>query len=128
MFKFRRLLCVVLVCALVGVAYGAATKIKSFTTYNEPDGADAMAIMNIADGQAAIIQVMVNGFSPNTTYFVFFYDCLGSEQDSGGFFTTDDHGNSTWHINYGGAFPALNLRLYACPGSACEIRAQGVCP
>ena len=51
MIKFRRLVCLALVCAMVGVAYGAATKIGSFCPRNgENPSADGMAILNYVPG------------------------------------------------------------------------------
>ena len=127
MFKFRRLLCVVLVCALVGVAYAGARKIRSFTTWNEPEDADGMAILNVADSQGLVIQIIVSGFTPNTTYLAAVSD--GGDNDYFlDVFTTDDNGNGRFHYKLSTLFPWPNVRLYHCVGDTnpvCELRAQG---
>ena len=71
MFKFRRLLCAVLVCALVGVAYGVTVKLKAFENVAEPGEGDGMAIMNYNQGQDETInQIILSGLIPNTAYVV----------------------------------------------------------
>ncbi len=127
MFKFRRLLCAVLVCALVGVAYAGATKIRSFTTWNEPEDADGMAILNVADSQGLVIQIIVSGFTPDTTYLAAVSDGVDSDYFLD-VFTTDGHGNGRLHYNLSTLFPWPNVRLYHCVGDnnpVCELRAQG---
>ncbi|MFH1108342.1 MAG: hypothetical protein V1790_03970 [Planctomycetota bacterium] len=137
MFKVRRFVCLALVCALVGVAYAGATKIRSFTTFNEPEDADGMAILNVADSQGLVIQIIVSGFTPNTLYAPFLFDpCSGSEYYVLDYFTTDDRGNGRFHRDVGTLYPWPNIRLYVCPAfdtnGQCiwELRAQGdiVCP
>ena len=129
MFKFRRLLCAVLVCALVGVAYGAATKIRSFTTWNEPPGADGMAIMNVADSQGMVLLIIVSGFTPNTQYVPAFFDGV-NDHKLNQYFMTDDKGNAHWNVEAQTLYPWPNLRLYYCfytgePNPVCELRAEG---
>jgi hypothetical protein len=129
MIKYRRLFCAVLVCALVGVAYAGATKIRSFTTWNEPEGADGMAILNTSQGQGLIVQLILTGFSPNTAYAPALYDDgTDSEYNAFGEFFTDDNGHANLHFTLGTLAPWPNLRLYHCVGDinpVCELRAQG---
>jgi len=133
MFKFRRLLCVVLVCALVGVAYGAARKIRSFSTFDEPADADAMAIMNIADSQGTVFQVIVTGFTPDTTYWIGRVDdggdpnaCFPPDVISDPL-VTDSNGDATWHVKHGTNFPWSNIGIYVFNDqTVCyELRALG---
>lgn len=129
MFKARRLVCLGLVCAMAGVAYGAAKKITSFTTYNEPADADGMATLNVADSQGLVVQIIISGFNPNADYVLALYDDeSGSEYNAFGAFTTDAHGNGRFHTKVGTLFPWPNVRLYRCVGienPVCELAAQG---
>ncbi len=85
MFKFRRLLCAVLVCALVGVAYGAATKIRAFENVAEPGDADGMAIMSYNQGQNYTTnQIILSGLLPNTEYVIVVDEPDGWCRSSGG--------------------------------------------
>ena len=134
MFKFRRLLCAVLVCALVGVAYGAARKIKSFTTCGlavpacaEPADADGMAILNVHDGTGQEVQLMVTGFMANTLYVVHLFhpDFPGNEPEEGTFIT-NEVGNGTFHRDIGTLAEWPCLRLYSDVNNQLgELRAQG---
>jgi len=138
MFKFRRLLCVALVCAMVGVAYGAARKIRSFTTCStvvtacaEPTDADGMAIFNIHDGTGQELQLMVTGFSPDADYVVRLFDPLadpGNEPELG-ILSTNGVGNGSFHQNIGTLLQWSCIRLYSCVQVGndveCELRAQG---
>lgn len=128
--KSRKLICAVLVCAMVGVAYGAATKIKSFTTCSavvaacaEPVDADGMAIINYANvDNKMIIQIVLSGFTPSTTYDVGLIppdvDPNSYEQGLGGIgigidaITTDLHGNANLHANFPGGFTVSNIGIY----------------
>jgi len=138
MFRFRKVLCIVLVCALVGVAYGAARKIRTFTTCSEvvtacaesPD-ADGMAIFNIHDGTGQEVQLMVTGFTPDTEYVVRLFDpraTPGNEPEQGTFIT-NGVGNGTFHRDIGTLLDWSCLRIYFCvqvgPTVECELRAQG---
>jgi len=127
MFKFHRLLCAVLVCALVGVAYGAARKIKSFTTFNEPAGADGMAILNIHDGTGQEVQLLVTDFTPDSNYVVhLFHPDFPTNQPEVGIFTTNEVGNGHWHGDIGTLFPWPCLLIYSTVGDQLgEVRAQG---
>ena len=129
MFKVRRFVCLALVCALVGVAYGAARKIRSFTPMGaELATADGMAILNFADsailnGGKTILQVVVSGFTPNTTYSVGvclpYFTCIVDEigQTNGAWIihnalTTDDDGSGTFHYEFPGDYSSSNVALY----------------
>ena len=49
---FKRVAFVLVVCSCVGIAFGAAVKIRSFETFDpEPCDADGMTILNYAAGQ-----------------------------------------------------------------------------
>ena len=130
MIKFRRLLCVVLVCALVGVAYGAARKIRSFTPMGAENAtADGMAILNLADGGVdgarTIIQVVLSDFTPDTTYIVGIVPPWAPSPypDEIGQFpygvwpfidaiTTDQNGNGTLHVQVPGDMSLSNIAVY----------------
>jgi len=135
MFKFRRWVCLALVCAMVGVAYGAARKIRSFTPMGaELATADGMAILNLADGgvdgQRTILQVVVSGFTPNSTYYVgvclppippYFpgTSCLADEigQSTAWIITdpamtTDEDGSGTFHYQFPGDHSSANVGIY----------------
>lgn len=99
MFKFNRLVCVVLVCALAGLAYSKAVKSKDLTAAGlgvdvTPD-ADGMIIMAHHDSAtpATEVQIKATGLAPHTTYGVQvhpgFTDVIA--------FTTSASGNATYH-------------------------------
>ena len=101
MFRFNRLLCGLVVCGTVAVAFGAAVKIKAFTpvgngAIESPDG-DGMAILNYHPGNDTTeIQFAITDFRPNTVYGV------KLESDFGGFsapeaIATNVVGNGTYH-------------------------------
>lgn len=127
MFKFRKMLCAVLVCAMVGVSYGAARKIKSFATWNEPSDADGMAILNVHDGTGQELQLMVTGFTSDTEYVVHLFhpDFPGNEPEEGTFIT-NGVGNATFHRDLGTLLEWPCLRIYvAVDNQLGELRAQG---
>ena len=103
MFKFNRLVCVLLVGTCVGVAFAAAVKIKAFTPagpglIDNPD-CDGMAILNYHPGNNATeLQVAVTDFLPDTLY--------GLKLEAGGIcggfsnpeaFMTNVNGNGHYH-------------------------------
>ena len=130
MIKYRRLLCAVLVCVMVGVAYAGATKIKSFTTCSavvaacaEPVDADGMAIINYASvDNKMIVQIVLSGFTPFTTYDIglippgvdpnSFALGLGGIAIGIDAITTDQNGNGTFHGNFPGGFNVSNIGIY----------------
>jgi hypothetical protein len=75
MFKFNRLVCMLAVCAVVGVAFGAALKIKAITPVGDgvtenPDG-DGMVIMNYHPGHDQTeITAAITDFVPDRDYKV----------------------------------------------------------
>lgn len=99
MFRFSRLLCGITLFSAVGIAMGAAVKIKGFdTSYGmESSDADGMAILNYVQGQDETkVQIIMSGFTPNTNYlFTFQSDshCMAP----GGGLITDEHGHATFH-------------------------------
>ncbi len=120
----------VVVLVLAGVAYGAANKIRWFTTYDpEPGSADGMAILNYASGaNKTIVQIVVSNFTPGETYDLRITD--GSQKwDTDDVFTTDQHGHGTLHWTFPfGDISTWDVELYVSddvnyePG---ELRAFG---
>ena len=99
MFRFNRLVCVVLVCTLAGFAYSKAVKSRGLTPAGlgselNPD-VDGMVIMNHHDSSTPTtgVQIKVTGLEPQTTYgvqvFPGFTDALA--------FTTSVSGNGSYH-------------------------------
>jgi hypothetical protein len=114
MFKFRRLVCLALVCALVGVAYGAAHKISSFVFQgSELATADGMAILNFAQGTGGpngtdgktIQHIMITGFTPFTSYDVEFRSPTQGSWFAGSILVTDERGDA----DFKGYFPGLDI-------------------
>lgn len=72
MLRMNRVVCAVLVCAVVSVAFGAARRITSFETFApESIDADGMAIINYVTGEdKTVAQVILSGFDFNETYVV----------------------------------------------------------
>lgn len=100
MFKFNRLVCAVLVCTCVAIAYGAATKIRSFVPQGlENPEADGMAILNYASGQdETIVQIILSGFTHDTAYDVVFVSPTHLLQPKFlGQLITDKHGHGNLH-------------------------------
>ena len=79
MLSFRRVVCVVAVCAMVSVVIAGAQKIRAFETMDpEPAAADGMAIINhIQATDTTIVQVILSDFTPNQEYCVL-VDNVGS--------------------------------------------------
>lgn len=101
MFKFNRLVCAVLVCTCVAIAYGAATKIRSFVPqgFENPE-ADGMAILNYASGQdETIVQIILSDFTPEIAYDVVFVSPTHLfEPKEFGVLITDKHGHGNLHV------------------------------
>ena len=125
MFKVRRWVCLALVCALVGVAYGAARKIRSFTPFApELATADGMAILNHTGNgdDRTIVQIVLSGFTPFTTYDIGMIppgvDPNIRELGLGGIgiaidaITTDENGNGTFHLVSPGDDTSSNVGVY----------------
>lgn len=72
MMRTSRIVLVVGLCACVGVAFGAATKITSFTNFfPESDQADGMAILRHVSGQDnTSAQVILSDLEASTPYVV----------------------------------------------------------
>ena len=68
----RRVAFVLVVCSCVGIAFGAATKIRWFDNVAEPNPeADGMAILNYVQGQDNIMaQIILSDLLPNTPYVI----------------------------------------------------------
>jgi hypothetical protein len=136
MFKVRRFVCLALVCALVGVAYGAAHKISSFVPQgSELATADGMAILNFAQGTGGplgtdgktILNIMITGFTPFTTYDVEFRSPTAGSWISGGVLVTDEDGDAKFKDE----FPMLDISdsdvyIYLYGTSGADLRAIGL--
>ena len=72
MFKFNRLVCVLLVGSCVAIAYGKAVKVTGLTPVSpESADADGMAILNYHPGHDRTeVQVALTGFEVYTDYEV----------------------------------------------------------
>jgi len=134
MFKFRRLLCAALVCALVSVAYGAVVKLRSFQNVAEPDDGDGMAIMNYNQGQNLTSnQIILTGLLPDTAYVVVvefpdlwcrvgndvkFEPYFGSaffvtDAGSDGSLVTNSNGHLTLHVDgFGGDYSNSDVLVF----------------
>jgi len=89
-----------------------------------------MAILNVSQGQGLVVQLILTGFTPNTSYAPALYDDgTDSEYNAfGDFILTDDNGHANVHFEVSTLAPWPNLRLYHCVGDenpTCELRAQG---
>jgi len=97
MFKFNRVVCALAVCAIVGVACGAAIKIKALTLTDlgmaESPEADGMAIMNYNQGnEQTEVTVAITDFMPDTFYYIAVEPGIG-----GAPVTTNSSGNANYH-------------------------------
>lgn len=98
MFKFNRLVCVLLVCAVVAVAYGKAIKIKAISpvglgVIENPD-ADGMAVLNYHQGNNSTEStVAITDFLPDTEYGITVVALGGGATTV----TTNAAGNANWH-------------------------------
>lgn len=72
MFKFNRLVCVLLVGSVVAVAYGKALKVTELVPAGaENTTADGMAILNFNQGQSRTeVQVAITDFLADTEYMI----------------------------------------------------------
>lgn len=120
----KRIAFVLVVCAVVGVAYGAAVKIRSFETYSpESLDADAMAILNYASGNdKTIVQIIMSDFTPGATYDLRLTDGVNERLDFDAI-TTDEHGHATYHNEFSGDVSTFDVELYFSSDST--LRAFG---
>ena len=132
MFKYSRLMWVVLLCVMVGVAFGAARKISSFTPVDGFEGieADGMAILNYSSGGGGktIVQIIVSDFTPNTVYDVALLLPGELPLCAGDVLVTDDkgHGNAHFEIPFKDATSA-DIDIYTDLGCVNEqLRAFGM--
>ncbi len=105
MFKFNRIVCVLLLCSAVGVAFGAATKIRAFIAMPgvESGDADGMCIINYNSGQdATIVQIVITDFQPYTVYDLELSTDLWPSAKSIGVLETNDKGRATAHFEIPG--------------------------
>ncbi len=128
MLKFNRVICALLVCACVGVAFGAV-RITDFMISNE-EGAnpDAMAILAYASGRDITnVQIIVSDFTPNTLYDVDLVDSEGGRcfANFGVLFTnTEGHGNA--HLKLNGDVTSCNVEIWVdLDEGAANLRAKG---
>ena len=146
MFKFNRLLCVVLVCALAGFAYSKAVKSKELIAAGlggdlNPD-VSGMIIMNFHDSATPATEVVISvkGLAANTTYGV----QIAPGETNPLAFTTNEEGHGGYHakvnfpfdispwavvrvfewdgvLNTIGEVTYQELRAYGCTADQCNV-------
>ncbi len=138
MLKFNRVVCALVVLALVTVVYAKAVKVTALTpTATENATADGMVIVNYNAGLGVTeVQVALTDFNAGTTYAVL---VEGSGAGAGLFITTNPSGNGSGHsraatdITDGGA-ACIEVTVWIDDGdnvltSADDVRATGSsCP
>jgi hypothetical protein len=126
MFRFNRLVCVVLVCTLAGFAYSKAVKSRGLIAAGlggvlTPD-VDGMIIMNHHDSATPTteVQIKVTGLEPQKTYgvqvFPGFADPLA--------FTSSASGNGAYHgtVSLGIDFTQISVvRIFEWDGVTSNI-------
>jgi hypothetical protein len=101
MLRFNRVVCVLAVGALVGVAFGAVIKIKGLTPVGsgitESPDADGMAIVHYKEGkQLTEVNVAITDFMPETDYYIAVEPGI-----AGAPVTTNPSGNAHYHGEIG---------------------------
>ena len=101
MLRFNRLVCVVAVCLVVGVAFGAAIKIRAITPYEGTEealaGGDGMAILNYHPGNNKTeATVAITDFVPGATYGAYLNPGGGVNLPE----VANPSGNANWHGTY----------------------------
>ncbi len=143
MFKFNRLVCVLLACGLVGVVWGAVRKIPSFVVeetladcdtgnpiYLDMDpNADGMAILNYASGaDKTIVQVIVSDFTGALSIDRYIVR-LSPDVGDLGTFLVDSQGNGHFHGEISGNVSDSNIELWQqvqpAPGCPAVLIATG---
>ena len=110
MFRFNRVVCMLLVCSFVGIAYGAAVRITDFVISEDGSNADAMAILTYAPGRDITnVQVIVSDFEPGRTYGMRlvcpdFPDCCGTV-------VTSSSGNGNGHMGLVGDVSGCTVQI-----------------
>ena|GEM_PF-4653365 len=133
----KRLTCVVVVLACVGIAYGAANKIRYFTPEPvqvaesvaalgpdaDPDG---MAILNYASGaDKTIVQIIVSDMTPNLTYSVRLTDGVSGDIVVPDAFTTDEEGHGPFHQEFPGVdISDRDIELFVGTTASGEVWSQ----
>ena len=128
MFKFNRLVPVLLVCALAGVAYSKAGRVKVLTAagagLTENADVGGGVVMNYHDssgqqGAVTEIQVNVKGLGPDSTYGVQVQPGVTSPLA----FTTNQNGHGHWHGFVGFDLVPENpvVRIFVYDGNINEI-------
>ena len=109
MFKFNRLVCALLVCTVVGSAFGGAVLLREFHIDNPdvmPVEADGMAMLNyVAQQDKTIVQLIVSGFGTQGWYAVL----DGCEKIH---FDTDNNGAATVHAELPGDFSDSHIDIW----------------
>ena len=154
MLSFKRVVCTVAVCAMVGAAFGGARKIKDFEVFApESAAADGMAILNYVQGQdATIVQVILSGFEASTEYVVIvqtagrmlidrsvdeilLFGGVDNATGTDGSVVTDEQGHLTLHQTLNGNFAQEDLAVVtlvawndpvADPGGGTRIAASAI--
>ena len=128
MSKLNRLGAILLLVALVGVAWGGVTKIPSFVvqqtfddcfssgtgSLNYDASADGMAILNYAPGtDTTIVQVIVSDFSPGPLVINELIVSLGHDEGLDvGRFRIGAQGNGHFHGEMSGDLRHKNVTLW----------------
>lgn len=135
MFKFNRLVVIVLLVGVAAVAWGAV-KIPSFVIAEshmtcqgvsrliELDAdADGMAILNYVVGQnKTVVQVILNDFTGDTILNGRYYVRMSSNNGLDiGTFLVDSQGNGHFHGEVSGDQTGSNVELWAQPGPCSKI-------
>ena len=125
MLKFRRVVCTLLVCSLVAVAYSKAGRVKVLTAAGQgltlnPD-VEGGVVMNFHDSvdPKSEVQLRVKGLEPNTMYGVQ-VDPGVTDADA---FTTNASGTGHWHGFAAIDVTSLNpvVRIFVYDGNFAEI-------
>lgn len=101
MLRFNRMVCLLLVCSLVGVAFAKAIKVTALVPEgNENVDADGMVIINFQPGTPSNeVQVMLSDFTPDKEYLVLVGSLFGRTVLQ---VTTNGVGNGSGHKSSGG--------------------------
>lgn len=137
----KRLAFAIAVLACVGIAYGAAVKIRGFDNIAEPNlDADGMAILNYISGQdETMVQIIVSDFTPGLVYDVVLVSPSHSfEASSLGVLEVDSHGHGNLHLTVpaipgeGGDWTDSDVEIWINlgipPPAESELRAVGSNP
>lgn len=113
MCRMTRLVCIVAVAAMAGLAYGRAERISVFNICAPATSAetDAMAILNYAQGtDSTTVQLIVSGLGFGTYQVSFESEALGGTSIPV-LFEVDPHGVATLHLTMDGDWSDANIYI-----------------